>query len=36
LNFESPAEDQIEPALLKVFETRKQLFTTELAATPSS
>ena len=36
LNFESPAEDQIEPALLKVFETRKQLFTAELAATPAS
>ena len=36
LTFESPAEDQIEPALLKVFETRKQLFTVELAATPAS
>jgi murein DD-endopeptidase MepM/ murein hydrolase activator NlpD len=36
LNFESPAEDQIEPALLKVFENRKQLFTVELAATPAS
>jgi murein DD-endopeptidase MepM/ murein hydrolase activator NlpD len=36
LNFESPAEDQIEPVLLKVFETRKQLFTSELAATPAS
>lgn len=36
LNFESPAEDQIEPALIKVFETRKQLFTAELAATPAS
>lgn len=36
LNFESPAEDQIEPALLKVFETRKRLFTVELAATPAS
>jgi len=36
LNFESPAEHQIEPALLKVFENRKQLFTAELAATPAS
>jgi murein DD-endopeptidase MepM/ murein hydrolase activator NlpD len=36
LNFESPAEDQIESALLKVFENRKQLFTAELAATPAS
>ena len=36
LTFESPAEDQIEPALLRVFETRKKLFLTELAATPLS
>ena len=36
LNFESPAEDQIEPALLRVFENRKQLFLAELAATPAS
>jgi murein DD-endopeptidase MepM/ murein hydrolase activator NlpD len=36
LNFESPAEHQIEPALIKVFENRKQLFTVELAATPAS
>jgi murein DD-endopeptidase MepM/ murein hydrolase activator NlpD len=36
LNFESPAEHQIEPALFKVFENRKQLFTAELAATPAS
>lgn len=36
LTFESPAEDQIEPALLRIFETRKKLFLTELAATPIS
>ncbi len=36
LNFESPAEDQIEPALARVFETRKQLFLAQLAATPPS
>ncbi len=36
LNFESPAKDQIEPALARVFETRKQLFLAELAATPAS
>ncbi|HEX9445510.1 MAG TPA: peptidoglycan DD-metalloendopeptidase family protein [Candidatus Binatia bacterium] len=36
LTFESPAEYQIEPALLRLFETRKKLFLTELAATPVS
>jgi murein DD-endopeptidase MepM/ murein hydrolase activator NlpD len=36
LSFEFPAEDQIEPALLKVFETRKQLFLAEMAAAPNS
>lgn len=36
LNFDPPAEYRIEPALLKVFETRKQLFFTQLAATPLS
>jgi murein DD-endopeptidase MepM/ murein hydrolase activator NlpD len=36
LNFDPPAEAIIEPALLRVFETRKQLFLTQLAATPLS
>ena len=36
LSFEFPAEDQIEPALVRVFENRKQLFLAELAATPLS
>jgi murein DD-endopeptidase MepM/ murein hydrolase activator NlpD len=36
LNFDPPAENKIEPALLKIFETRKQLFLTQLAATPLS
>ena len=36
LSFEFPAEDQVEPALLRAFENRKQLFLAELAATPVS
>jgi murein DD-endopeptidase MepM/ murein hydrolase activator NlpD len=36
LTFESPAENQIEPALARVFETRKQLFLAQLAATSPS
>ena len=36
LNFDPPAENRIEPALFKVFESRKQLFVTQLAATPLS
>jgi murein DD-endopeptidase MepM/ murein hydrolase activator NlpD len=36
LNFDPPAESVIEPALLRIFETRKQLFLTQLAATPLS
>jgi murein DD-endopeptidase MepM/ murein hydrolase activator NlpD len=36
LNFDPPAEAIIEPALLRVFETRKQLFLTQLAAMPLS
>jgi murein DD-endopeptidase MepM/ murein hydrolase activator NlpD len=36
LNFDPPAEAVIEPVLLRVFETRKQLFLTQLAATPLS
>jgi murein DD-endopeptidase MepM/ murein hydrolase activator NlpD len=36
LNFDPPAEYRIEPALLRVFESRKQLFFTQLAATPLS
>lgn len=36
LNFESPAEDQIEPAFVRVFESRKQLFLTQLASRPPS
>jgi murein DD-endopeptidase MepM/ murein hydrolase activator NlpD len=34
LKFDAPAEFLLEPALLKLFESRKQLFTTQLAATP--
>lgn len=36
LKFEFPPEDRIEPALRRVFENAKQLFLTELAATPQS
>ena len=36
LNFEYPAEDRIEPRLRRVFDNAKQLFLTELAATPHS
>jgi murein DD-endopeptidase MepM/ murein hydrolase activator NlpD len=36
LNFDPPAEAIVEPALLRLFETRKQLFLTQLAATPLS
>lgn len=36
LNVEFPAEDTIEPALLRPFENAKQLFLAELAATPQS
>ena len=36
LNFEFPAEDRIEPALLRLFENRKQLLLAKLAATPAS
>ena len=36
LNFEFPPEDRIEPALRRVFDNAKQLFLTELAATPHS
>ncbi|MBI2987133.1 MAG: M23 family metallopeptidase [Deltaproteobacteria bacterium] len=36
LNFEYPPEDRIEPALRRVFDNAKQLFLTELAATPHS
>ncbi len=34
LKFDPPAEYLIEPALRRVFESRKQLFSTQLAATP--
>lgn len=34
LKFDAPAEVLLEPALLKLFESRKQLFLTQLAATP--
>ena len=36
LKFEYPPEDRIEPALRRVFDNAKQLFLTELAATPHS
>ncbi len=36
LKFEIPPEDRIEPALRRVFDNAKQLFLTELAATPHS
>ena len=36
LSFEYPAEDRIEPRLRRVFDNAKQLFLTELAATPHS
>lgn len=36
LKFEFPPEDRIEPALRRVFESTKQLFIAELAATPHS
>ncbi|MEK6601155.1 MAG: M23 family metallopeptidase, partial [Candidatus Binatota bacterium] len=36
LNFEFPPEDRIEPTLRRVFDNAKQLFLTELAATPHS
>ena len=36
LNFDPPAEARIEPALLKLFESRKQLFLAQLAATKLS
>jgi murein DD-endopeptidase MepM/ murein hydrolase activator NlpD len=34
LKFDAPANVLLEPALLKLFESRKQLFMTQLAATP--
>lgn len=36
LNFDPPVEAIVEPALLRVFETRKLLFLAQLAATPLS
>lgn len=36
LKFEYPPEDRIEPALRRLFDNAKQLFLTELAATPHS
>lgn len=36
LKFEIPPEDRIEPDLRRVFDNAKQLFLTELAATPHS
>jgi hypothetical protein len=36
LKFEFPPDNRIEPALRRVFETTKQLFIAELAATPHS